>query len=77
MTMLRVSLTAAFIGLAGGLSVGAQAGVITGGSYLKEADADQFETWLGLGDQDFTNVYTLEVGSQHADFLAPFIGLAT
>lgn len=28
----------------------AQAGVVSGGNLLSGSEADQFETWLGLGD---------------------------
>lgn len=36
----------------------ANAGSIIGGSLLDQAGADQLENWLGIGDQDFTNVWT-------------------
>ena len=40
----------------------ALAGTVTGGSLLDSAGADQLETWLGVGDQDFTNVWSGDAG---------------
>jgi hypothetical protein len=37
------------------------AGAIIGGS-LTEGDANQLESWLGVGDQDFTSIFTGQAG---------------
>ena len=37
----------------------ASAGTITGGNLLNQSGANQLETWLGLGDLDFTNISDL------------------
>ncbi|EBA16351.1 hypothetical protein RSK20926_21539 [Roseobacter sp. SK209-2-6] len=57
------------------LGTAAQAGVVSGGSLLSGSEADQFETWLGLGDQDFTNIWTGTAGvSTAASFHAAVDG---
>lgn len=50
---------AAFLlGLAALGATSVQAGTVNGGTLLSGADADQLETWLGVGDQDFTNIWS-------------------
>lgn len=44
------------------LSSGSHAGSITGGSLLTAGDGDQFETWLGIGDQDFSLAWSGDAG---------------
>jgi hypothetical protein len=39
-----------------------RAGTITPGSLIGAADADQLEFWLGVGDQDFTRIFTGAAG---------------
>lgn len=58
-----------------GLS-GAMAGTVTGGSLLDDAGADQLETWLGVGDQDFNNIWAGDAGVATAsDFHANVDGV--
>jgi hypothetical protein len=45
-----------------GMASSTHAGVVTGGSLLSGGDADQLETMLGVGDQDFTNIWTGTAG---------------
>jgi len=46
----------------------AQSGTVTGGSYLTDAYANQLESWQGLVDQDFTNIYAATVGASASSF---------
>ena len=50
------------------LSTGVNAGIITGGTYLDNSGANQLEAWLGVGDQDFTNVWSGGIGATASDF---------
>jgi hypothetical protein len=53
----------------------ANAGSINGGVLLDQAGADQLEDWLGIGDQDFTNIWTGAAGvSTAAEFHAAVDG---
>lgn len=38
------------------------AGLIIGGGPLNDSHANQLETWLGVGDQDFTNIWSGTAG---------------
>lgn len=44
------------------LSINANAGVVNGGTLLSATGANQLETWLGVGDQDFTNIWSGNAG---------------
>jgi len=57
------------------VSLPASAGIITGGSLLNDADANQLETWLGVGDQDFTNVWSGAAGATGASWHASADGV--
>lgn len=50
------------------LSQATIAGTITGGTYLDNTGANKLETWLGVGDQDFTNVWSGGVGVSTSSF---------
>lgn len=50
------------VGLVLAGATGALAGTVTGGSLLSHAGADQLETWLGVSDQDFTNIWSGDAG---------------
>jgi hypothetical protein len=53
----------------------AQADSVTGGLLLTPEDADQFAFWLGVGDQDFTNIWSGTAGvSTAASFHAAVDG---
>lgn len=59
----HTGIAAAFtVGLTLAGATGALAGTVTGGSLLNGVGADQLETWLGVGDQDFTNVWAGDAG---------------
>lgn len=73
--MSRVLRTVSTLCLTGLLASHASAGIVTGGSLLASTDADQLETWLGVGDQDFTNIWSGTAGvSTAADFHAAVDG---
>lgn len=58
------------------LPMAANAGAIIGGALLDPTGADQLETWLGIGDQDFTNMWTGTPGvSTATDFHAAVDGV--
>ena len=48
------------------MSTTAQAGLINGGSLLNQAGANLLEQWLGVGDQDFTNIWSGSAGDTAA-----------
>lgn len=45
----------------------AQASTVNGGLLMSSTDADQFETWLGLEEQTFTNIFTGQAGVATAE----------
>jgi len=54
-----------------GIHANAHAGTINGGTLLNGSDADQLEAWLGVGDQDFNNIWSGMAGvATAADFHA-------
>ncbi len=57
-------MTAAVVSIGFVLSsgTGALAGTVTGGTLLSGTGADQLETWLGVSDQDFANIWAGDAG---------------
>ncbi|WP_434052456.1 MAG: PEP_CTERM-anchored TLD domain-containing protein [Roseibium sp.] len=51
-------------------STSVMASTVNGGSLLSSSDADQLETWLGVGPQDFTNIWSGGIGATAASFHA-------
>lgn len=58
LTKLALASAGMFAVAMGGLSGEARATTVNGGSLLTIGDANQLETWLGIGDQGFTNIWS-------------------
>ena len=56
------------------LGSAANASVISGGTYLDAAGANQLESWLGVGDQDFTNIWSGVTGASASSWHAAVNG---
>jgi hypothetical protein len=54
----------------------ANAGVINGGDLLDQTGANQLESWLGVGDQDFTNIWDGVTGDTASSWHGAVDGVA-
>lgn len=56
--------------IAVGITGAASAGSVNGGTLMTASDANQLEVWLGVGDQNFTNIWSGQAGALAASFHA-------
>ena len=56
-------------------SLNINATVITGGNLLSQTGADQLETWLGVGESDFTNIWDGTRGDTSSSWHAAVDGI--
>ena len=65
--MVNKSIIGAACACLAAVSFSVDAALVTGGNLLSGADGDQLETWLSVGNQDFTNIWIGIGGVSTAD----------